>query len=153
MQLLPCSRGHGRACSLPQSFAAAPRPSASSKGSGNPPVKNFLVFYSAEHKRSQREDCGTVNRRSTWSSCCRACCAGSPSSPGLGAAAGGWGRGVPAGWTPPRRVPHLQGHSTAPQMWGNAVQKLVEGVRPQQCCGELRCQIVFYYFIIFFSFQ
>lgn len=63
---------------------SSPRPG--SKGSGNPPVKNFLVFYSAEHKRSQREDCGTGNRRSTWSS---------PSSPGLGAAAGDGAGGCP----------------------------------------------------------
>lgn len=32
---------------------------------------------------------------------------------------------------------------------GNAVQELVEGVRPQQCCGELCCQIGLYYFIFF----
>lgn len=36
---------------------------------------------------------------------------------------------------------------------GNAVQKLVEGVRPQQCCGELCCQIVFYYFIFSVKFM
>lgn len=36
---------------------------------------------------------------------------------------------------------------------GNAVQKLVEGVRPQQCCGELCCQIGFYYFIFSVKFM
>lgn len=41
----------------------------------------------------------------------------------------------------------LVGSQHGSERWGNAVQKLVEGVRPQQCCGERRCQIVFYYFI------
>lgn len=60
---------------------------------------------------------------------------------------GGRGRG------PLLRVFPISGSQHGSADPGNAVQKLVEGVRPQQCCGELCCQIGFYYFIFSVKFM
>lgn len=123
------------------------------EGHGNPPVKHFLMFYRAEaqallegglwHYGSQRflqqllwGHCTRQERNQDWSW-------------GLGAGAAGAEVLLTPRAVPTARAGQRDGHEQQPLLSvfptresqhssadpGNAVQELVEGVRPQQCCG------------------